>query len=63
MARIRIPKNPGQCVVIVARAGNFAVSNNKSGKNKIMIPCRDESQAEVIAAKINSGDHDGEIWV
>ena len=63
MARIQIPKNSGECQVIIASAGNYAVFNNKSGKNRIMIPCRDKAQADEIARRINTGDHDGEIWM
>jgi len=62
MSRHRIPKSPGKCKVIITMAGTYAVFNNKTGKNKVLIPCRDKEQAEEIARKINDKDHDGEIW-
>jgi hypothetical protein len=62
MPRHRIPKNPGECEVITTKAGAYAVSNKKTGKNKVLIPCRDQEQAQDIARKIDAKDHDGEIW-
>lgn len=63
MARIQIPDNVGECIIIVAKAGNYAVTNSKTGKNKLFIPCRDKEQAEKILQQLNEKDHHGEIWV
>lgn len=64
MARIQIPKNAGTDFhILIARAGNYAVWNNKNGKNKIFIACRDREQAEEVLRKLKEKDHDGEIWV
>ena len=64
MSRIQIPENAGsEFHILIARAGNYAVSNNKTGKNKVFIPCRDREQAEGLLRKLNEKDHDGEIWV
>lgn len=64
MSRIRIPKNAGsEFQILVARAGNYAVTNNKTGKNKLFVPCRDREQAEEILRKLKEKDHQGEIWV
>jgi hypothetical protein len=64
MSRIRIPENAGaDFEILIARAGNYAVSNNKTGKNKVFIPCRDREQAEDLLRKLKEKDHDGEIWV
>ena len=62
MGRLRIPKNAGEFKIGVASAGNYIVWNNKSGKNKVLIPCRDKKQAESIWKQLNEKDHDGEIW-
>jgi hypothetical protein len=64
MARIRIPKNAGaEFEIIVAMAGNYAVWNHKTGKNKLLIPCRDKEQAEEILRVLKEKDHNGEIWL
>ncbi len=44
-------------------AGNWIVLNDKTGGGKIVIPCRDQEQAEWLCEKLNAKDHDGEIWV
>jgi hypothetical protein len=63
MARRQIPKNAGRFCVSIAKAGNYIVLNDKSGGNKIVIACRDLAQAERLCARLDSGDHDGEIWI
>lgn len=61
--RIRVPENVGECEVVVAMAGNYAVCNRKSGKNRLWIVCRDREQAEEVLRRIKEHDHDGELWV
>ena len=64
MARIQIPENAGTDFhILIARAGNYAVWNNKTGKHKVFIACRDREQAEEILRKLKEKEHDGEIWV
>ncbi len=63
MPRIHVPKNIGECEIITAKAGNFAIWNRKSGKNKFMIPCRDLEQAEKILQKIRKKNHNDELWI
>lgn len=63
MARIQIPKNPGEFRIIIARAGNYAVCNDKIGNSKLIIPCRDKEQAEEILRRLREKDHDGELWI
>jgi hypothetical protein len=63
MTRIQIPENAGKDFqIVVARAGNYAITNNKTGKNKVFIPCRDKAHAEEILEKLKKADHEGEIW-
>ena len=61
MARHLIPDHPGQFRVKIARAGNYIVLNDKTGKNQVIIPCCNKSHAEKICARLNRGDHKGEI--
>ena len=64
MARIQIPKNAGSDFrILIARAGNYAVWNNKTGKNKVFIACRDREQAEAVLRKLREKDYDREIWL
>jgi hypothetical protein len=63
MPRIRIPKIPGEFKVIITMANTYAVFNNKKGKNKLIIPCRDRAQAEEICKKLNNRDCKDEIWI
>ena len=63
MPRIRIPDNVGECEIVVAMAGNYAVSNGKTGKNRLWIVCRDRQHAEEVLRRIKERDHDGEIWL
>jgi len=63
MPRIRIPKDIGECEIIIARAGNYAIWNRKSGKSKFMLPCKSLTHAEELLRKIQEKDHDGELWV
>jgi hypothetical protein len=57
MPRIRIPDHPGECKVIITMANTYAVYNNKKGRNKLIIPCRDKKMADEICKKINDGDY------
>jgi len=62
MPRRRIPKNVGPYHILRAMAGNYAVWNERSGKNRVWIVCRDRAHAEEICTRLNGGEH-GEIWV
>ena len=53
MPRIRVPKNAGHFSIDIAYAGNYIVTNDKSGGNSIIIPCRDQEQAEELCKKLN----------
>lgn len=62
--RIRIPKQAGaEFQIVVARAGNYAISNNKTGTNKVFIPCRDREQAEEILRRLQVDNRPDEIWI
>lgn len=63
MPKITLPANPGRFRIAKAIAGNYVVVNDKTGKNEVIIACRDRDQAEEICKRLNNGDHDGEIWV
>ena len=63
MPQYRIPKSPGRFRIVKARAGNWIVLNDKTGGGKIVIPCRDREQAERLCERLNTKNHDGEIWV
>ena len=61
MATYQIPKNVGTCRVIKSYAQTPLVTNDKTGKSKLLIPCRSWGQAHEICDRINTGDHNGTI--
>jgi hypothetical protein len=61
MATYQIPKECGTCRVITARAGNPLVTNDRTGKNKVLIPCTSHEQAQGICDLINRGEHNGTV--
>lgn len=63
MPKKTIPKNPGAFRVSIAKAGNYIVLNDRTGKNQVIIPCRDREQAEELCRRLNAGEHDGEVFV
>lgn len=63
MAKKTIPENAGQFRVSTAKAGNYIVLNDRTGRNQVIIPCRDREQAEELCRRLNSGEHNGEINV
>jgi hypothetical protein len=63
MARIQIPKVAGRFRIVIALAGNYAVVNDRTGKNHVMIACRDKKQAEELLARLKSKDRPSELWI
>ena len=61
MPKISVPPNTGKVRVAMGLGGKFTVWNGKQGKNEFVITCRNRKQAEEVAKKINSRDHNGEI--
>jgi hypothetical protein len=61
MAIHYIPKNAGQVRVAASKIGTPLVLNGLTGKNKILIACKTWEQAEEVAKKINTGDHNGTV--
>lgn len=63
MPKKTIPKNAGRFRVSTAKAGNYIVINDRTGKNQVIIPCRDREQAEELCRRLNAHDHNGEVNV
>ena len=65
MARIRIPKNAGQFSIAYSAARTYMVTNEKSGGNRIIIPCKSYEQAKKLCARLKELDpkQEHEIWV
>lgn len=63
MATYRVPPNTGKVRVAVTLGNKFTVWNGKQGQHEFVIVCRNRKQAEEIARKINSKEHDGQINV
>src|SRR5205807_1535135 len=62
MPRKTMPKNAGQFRVTTAKAGNFLVLNDRTGKHRVRIPCRDREQAEELCRRLNADEHNGEVF-
>ena len=66
-----IPPNSGPFAVVQAPDGSFAVAEERAMGDPatsaklgfVFIPCRDQLQAEALAAKLNGGEHDGTLQV
>ncbi len=63
MSRHRIPKNAGRFETVQARSGDWAAWNNRRGKNRVWIVCRDKAHAEEVCERLNEKDCPREIWV
>jgi hypothetical protein len=63
MAKVSVPPNTGKVRVAMGLGGKFTVWNGKQGKNEFVIVCRNRKQAEEVARKINSREHNGEVVV
>ncbi len=61
VATNKIPPNAGKVRVAMYLGGKYTVWNGKQGQHEFAIICRNRKQAEEIAKKINSKDHNGEI--
>ncbi len=61
MTLITIPENAGRFRVSTAKAGNYIVLNDRTGKNQIIIPCRNREQAEELCRRLNAGEHNGQV--
>jgi hypothetical protein len=63
MAKVSVPPNTGKVRVAMGLGGKFTVWNGKQGKHEFVIACRNRKQAEEIARRINTRDHNGEVVV
>lgn len=63
MSRYQIPKNAGPFYIIITKAGTPAVWNKKRGKAALLIPCKNEKQANEVLHKLEQVPNGGEIWV
>ena len=61
MPKLSVPPNTGKVRVAMGLGGKFTVWNGKQGKHEFVVICRNRKQAEEVAKKINSRDHNGEI--
>jgi len=52
MASHLVSDNAGPYHVVIARAGNPLVMNDKTGKRRVRIVCRDLAQAEEVCRRL-----------
>jgi precorrin-6B methylase 1 len=65
MARKLIPKNAGKFKVSLSMIGTYIVTNDKSGGNRIIIPCKSKEQAEKVCKQLNERNENEEfiLWI
>ncbi len=63
MPKYQIPKSAGQFKILESKAGSPMVWNNKKGRGKVMIPCRDYDHAKQVLEKVTLMKNGGELWV
>ena len=63
MPKYQIPKSPGEFRVISSRVNTPLITNDKTGKGKVLIPCRDWDHADIILEKLKEYKMGGELWV
>jgi hypothetical protein len=62
MPRYTIPAHPGRFSFGQHYSGkHYLVTNDKSGKNEVIIPVRTKSEAEELCRRLNAGEHDGVV--
>lgn len=61
MPRVRLPEIADDLAIVVTRAGTPAVTNGRTGKNKIFIPCRDHEHAKDVVRKIREAKPGAEV--
>lgn len=59
----QIPDDADAFEIVRSRDGSFAVVSETGGFRGVVIPCRDEAQANDVCDRLNRGDHDGTIDV
>lgn len=59
----QIPDNLKRFEIVRGKDGGVLVVSETSGTHGVVIPCRDEAQANDVCARLNRGDHNGEIDV
>jgi len=63
MPRYQIPRAAGEFEIFESKAGSPMVWNRKTGRGKILIPCRDEAHAQEVLEKVSTMKNGGELWV
>lgn len=58
-----IPDHADEFEIVRSKDGSFAVVSETGGIRGVVIPCRDEAQAEDVCDRLNRGEHDGTIDV
>jgi hypothetical protein len=61
MPLYQIPPTATHFEIAQSKDGSYLVVSDTKGTEGVAIPCRDESQANEVCAKLNRGDHDGTI--
>jgi hypothetical protein len=61
MGTYHIPEKAGPYCVAPSRSGGYIVQNDRTGKNRVLIPCSDLGLAQELCRRLNEGDHNGTV--
>lgn len=63
MPLYQIPSTAKRFEIAKSKDGSVIVVSDTKGTEGVVIPCRDEAQANDVCGKLNRGEHDGQIDV
>lgn len=63
MPLYQIPLSAKRFEIARSKDGSYIVVSDTKGTEGVVIPCRDEAQANEVCEKLNRGEHDGQIDV
>ena len=58
-----VPPTARRFEIVKAKAGEYLVVSETTGRAGVAIPVRDEKQAEELCGRLNRGEHDGKVEV
>lgn len=58
-----IPPAAKRFEIVKSKAGEYLVVSETTGRAGVVIPVRDQQQAEALCDRLNRGEHDGRVEV
>ena len=61
MPLYQIPPTAKRFEIVKSKAGEYFVVSETTGRGGVVIPVRDQQEAEQICDRLNRGEHDGTV--